>query len=168
MLFKDLLQSVVNQRNLTFKDVETLTGIKSTIIQQYFNGKIPSEKDADILCKTLNINQDDITYDEYNISVNEARIMMQCSPEFVKQNIRNGRLPGCWSEGVKRDNFHIPRKAFMKYLEEWNKDTSILKEVYELRKAIKALGSALLEMIGYAEEIKKMSHPTTNDDATKR
>ena len=55
----------------------------------------------------------------------------------------------------------------MKYLEEWNKDTSIIKEVYELQKAIKVLGSALLEMIGYVEEIKKMSHPTTNDDATK-
>ena len=40
-------------------------------------------------------------------------------------------------------------------------------QVSELTKITKLLGSAMLEVVGYVDNIKKMSHPTTNDDATK-
>lgn len=189
MLFKDLLQQTMDERHLSVKDVETLSGVKKVSIEQYLSEILPSSRDMNALCEALNIDKDDITFDEYTISVNEARTMMRVSPEFVKQNIRNGRMPGCWVEGKHNDTFKIPRQAFMQFLKEWNSnaalraqlremDTQIgelnnqvcglTEQVCNLTELVKTLGSAILEVVGYIDNMKKMSHPTTNDDATKR
>ena len=174
MLFKDLLQQAMGDRHLSVKDVETLSGVKKVNIEQYLSEILPSSKDLNTLCEALNIDKDDITFDEYTISVNEARTMMRCSPEFIKQCIRKGRMPGCWVEGKHNDVFKIPRQAFMQFIKEWNNNTVLREQVKELEtqvseltKITKLLGSDMLEVVGYVDNIKKMSHPTTNDDATK-
>ena len=62
----------------------------------------------------------------------------------------------------------------MQFIKEWNNNTVLREQVKELEtqvseltKITKLLGSAMLEVVGYVDNIKKMSHPTTNDDATK-
>ena len=87
MLFKDLLQQAMGDRHLSVKDVETLSGVKKVNIEQYLSEILPSSKDLNTLCEALNIDKDDITFDEYTISVNEARTMMRCSPEIGRAHV---------------------------------------------------------------------------------
>lgn len=55
MLFKDLLQQAMDERHLSIKDVETLSGVKKVNIEQYLSEILPSSKDLNTLCEALNI-----------------------------------------------------------------------------------------------------------------
>lgn len=130
MLFKDLLKEKMDERKLTIKDVSKLSEVKQTNVGMYLTGAIPKEKDQEKLCVTLNIDPDDITYDEWSISVTEASKLLTKGPEFVKENIRAGRIKGLYtttSNGT--GNFHIPRIAFMKYM---NGDDGGNRELLEI------------------------------------
>lgn len=53
---------------------------------------------------------------ENRIMPSEAAQIMGVNPNFIYASIRNGSMPGCWSENKYKDAFFIPRKAFYKFL----------------------------------------------------
>lgn len=116
MLPKDLISDVMSKRNISLKIVYNLTEIKEFKLQQYLDGLIPCAKDMEKICKGLNIDENDITYDELSISVNEVSKIMTVSVNFVRNAVEKGKLPGiCMIKNGKRI-FHIPRLAIYTYM----------------------------------------------------
>lgn len=59
--------------------------------------------------------------DEWNMSVSEAMELTHKSREFIINAIQQGVMPGSVVEGESgRRTVHIPRKAFISYMTEWN------------------------------------------------
>ena len=59
--------------------------------------------------------------DEWNMSVSEAMELTHKSREFIINAIQQGVMPGSGVEGENgRRTVHIPRKAFISYMTEWN------------------------------------------------
>ena len=59
--------------------------------------------------------------DEWNMSVSEAMELTHKSREFIINAIQQGVMPGSVVEGENgRGTVHIPRKAFISYMTEWN------------------------------------------------
>ncbi len=54
---------------------------------------------------------------EDSLTVKEASAMLGKSEAFVRQAIINRTLPGSYNATKK--SFHIPKKAFMEYMEHW-------------------------------------------------
>ena len=59
--------------------------------------------------------------DEWNMSVGEAMELTHKSREFIINAIQQGVMPGSVVKGENgRRTVHIPRKAFISYMTEWN------------------------------------------------
>lgn len=59
------------------------------------------------------------------ISVEEAAKLMHRGRLYVINAVMNGSLPGCYTVSKNgRRNVFIPRKAFMQFLETWNRSPS--------------------------------------------
>lgn len=59
--------------------------------------------------------------DELNISVKEVCKTIHKSRDFVINAVQQGMMPGAVVEGENgRRTVHIPRKAFISYMTEWN------------------------------------------------
>ncbi|MEG0408530.1 MAG: hypothetical protein RR623_06615 [Bacilli bacterium] len=116
MLPKELITDVMKKRRLSLHDISTLTGMKENKIEEIIDGYLPSEKVMNNICNSLNVDINDVTYDELNISVNECAKKMGKSPLFVKNAIRKGRFPGSYVEAKELTSYHIPRNAFYTYM----------------------------------------------------
>lgn len=143
MLFKELLSNAISKRKLTLNDVAILSEVKVSKVEMYLKGAVPSEQDEIKICEALQIDPDDITYDELNMSINEARTLMQKDACFVKNAIEKERLPGSYVKRPQSNRYHIPRIAFMKYMEEWHTNSALQEQVNELSKTIGNLNSML-------------------------
>lgn len=59
--------------------------------------------------------------DEWSISVEEVMRITKKSRDFILNAIEQGVMPGSVVEGENgRRTVHIPRKAFISYMTEWN------------------------------------------------
>ena len=59
--------------------------------------------------------------DEWNMSVSEAMELTHKSREFIINAIQQVVMPGSVVKGENgRRTVHIPRKAFISYMTEWN------------------------------------------------
>jgi transcriptional regulator with XRE-family HTH domain len=131
MLFNELLKKELTNHNLEIKDLADRTGLSYQKIYSYVNGTIPNSNDLHIVCNELEINVDDITFDDLNISVTEAAKMMQKSPQFVKAMVKNGVFG--YYDG---STFHIPRRKFEQYM-------GLVDNSYKFDEMITALTYAL-------------------------
>ena len=111
MLFKDILKKEMTKRNLDIKGMATRTGLTYQKIHSFLNGSIPKTKDLHIVCNSLGLDVDDITFDELNISVTEAAKIMQKNPNFVKAMVKKGVF-GFYDGST----YHIPRIKFEQYM----------------------------------------------------
>mgnify|MGYP001623152851 CR=1 FL=1 len=68
------------------------------------------------------------------ISVEEAAKLMHRGRSYIINAVVQGTMPGCYTISKNgRRNVFIPRKAFMKFLEDWNRSPSdaLIDELYK-------------------------------------
>lgn len=165
MLFKELLKEKMDTRKLSIQDLSKLSKVKQTNIGMYLAGAGPKGKDQEKLCDVLHIDPDDITYDEWSISVIEAAKLLSKSATFVKENIKAGRIKGLYtisSNGI--GSFHIPRIAFMKYMNGDDGNKELLEIMYkqmELTSQIIEENTKLRAMLDYWQNKNCRSSTTT-------
>lgn len=116
MLLKDLIIDCMSRRNLSLHNVAALTEINEKKVKFYLDGAVPTDKDLIKICEGLKLDENDITYDELNISINECAKLMCTGPLFVRNAIEKKRLPGACVETKGKKKFHIPRLAFYTYM----------------------------------------------------
>lgn len=148
MLLKELLTDVMEKGNLSIKELSTLSELKESKIKFYLDGAVPTPKDKEKLCSNLTIDENDITYDELSMSVNECATLLGRSALFVRHAIEQKRLPGICVKNGNNKTFHIPRKQIYTYL------------------GMTSNSHLMAVSLAVANEIKK-SLPTSNDEATK-
>ena len=114
MLLSDLIKEKMTSRKLTLQNIMMLTDLPAEKIKKALDGGLLTGKEEAMLCDGLKIDPDDITFDEYSISVSDAAKAMQIAPETLRCAMKNNRFPvGCWLGGR---SFHIPAKAFWNYM----------------------------------------------------
>lgn len=114
VLLKDLMERVIAERNLTEKDLMILTELPIAKIKKVLDGGCLTGKEEAMICDGLGIDPDEITYDDYSISVSEAAKIMGISSLTLRKSMKEGRFPvGCW---LGDRVFHIPRNAFYTYM----------------------------------------------------
>lgn len=118
-LLQQAFANEIEKRQLTFKEVENLCEIDLNTIMSVLAGKTTKEEIILKICEGLHLDRDDITTASPNMSVKEAAEMSGMGTDYIRMGIEQKRLPGSvvFSEtGIR--TFHIPRKAFEKYMEE--------------------------------------------------
>lgn len=144
MLPSELLLECMERRNLSLSLMSTYTGIRESVMQRYLDGEIPTDRDIEKICNGLNIDENDITYDDLSISVKECAMLMNEGIIFVRCAIEKKRLPGICVESKGRKKYHIPRKAFMQYMEQWN--SPLKEEVDLLKKQLSGLTGVIMDL----------------------
>ena len=119
-LLQEKMAHEMGRRQLTFHDVETLCDISGQMVMDILAGKVPREDIVQKVCEGLHLDRDDIVTDPLNMSIKEAAAMTGRSQYFIRTAVEQKRMPGTCiiSENGTRA-FHIPRRAFMKYMEEY-------------------------------------------------
>lgn len=113
MNFAEKLKALMRQNNLTQAQVKTLTGIGASSISQYLSGKNePTNARKREIAVALGVQEDyfDVFMPEakiqksvFNLPVKVAAKLMNKSPEWVYQGLRDGVFP--WGYAVKLDGW---------------------------------------------------------------
>ena len=105
MLFSELL------KESDLKMLSRKTKIPQPKLVSYAKGIKPTTKHLEKICEALDVDVDEIIFDDLNISIAECAATMGKGPNFVRAMIRNGEFGYCDGK-----NYHIPRKQFEKYM----------------------------------------------------
>ena len=135
MSFSSQLKKAMEEINMSQAELAEKTGLAKSSISQYVSGKntpkeVTIEKIARVLGVTtelLNATSEEADSgkikDSGKVSVAEAAKRMHKNRQFVRDAVREKRLPGTavrkYSEnGVGKWSFHIPRRKFDDYMGE--------------------------------------------------
>lgn len=125
MSFAEKLKSLMDQNSLTQREVKNLTGIGASSISQYLSGKNePTKARKREIAIALGVQEDyfdtfmpeaKIQKGVFNLPVKMAAKLMNKSPEWVYQGLRDGVFP--WGYAVKLEgwSYFISSVKFTEY-----------------------------------------------------
>ena len=134
MLFSEIMKQEMKKYHLSIDDVSEICNLSVNKIRAYTLGTIPKGKDLEKVCKGLDLNLDDLVFDELNISISEASKLMQKSPNFVKMMVRKGVF-GFYDGST----YHIPRLKFEQYMG--------MRDNYQIDNGVEAMFQLLMEKV---------------------